>query len=621
MLVLMLGALMVLLNIGVVHAGAFDSGNWVSNSTIVAGLGSVSGGWSAPNVFDDAGTWKLIAGEHDGAFNGFYWSGSTWVSDSSIVNGLVDVGYKSTLTIFNDAGTWKLIAGESGGTFIGYEWNGTSWVSNSSLINGLGNVGAASAPNVFDDAGTWKLIAGVQTGVFYGFEWNGTSWVSNSSIVIGLGDVGTYSAPTVYNDSGTWKLISGNSAGVFTGFYWSGAAWVSDSSIVTGLSSVGMVSTPTVFNDSGIWKLISGEGNGVFNGYQWNNAPTIPTDFTDLGTHLTDHTPTITWTKGTDGDGDTVTTYVYAGTTSTPTTEEGNTTGETLDLGSIVTLSDGNTYYYRLRSYDGDEYSNYTDADEFRMNSKPSISNVTITPTVPLTTDNLIVNNDTATDPDGDGVILYYRWYKNNILQPALNGVINILSGNTSIGEVWKLGIIPNDGYENGTEVFSVAVTILETLYPSDVNVSVNGTRIYDGTGTLSTSDNIPDFSEKINNYLSNCTVDEDGYCDVPLEFEFANAGNLSVSGLSVAYTDGGTKVHALISSEGLKDTTLKHAWVATTTGDVCMLNSAEVPLEIGDMYFAENDSCAFTCDTFAAVRATTTCGSSAEFKGTPNGC
>ena len=93
------------------------------------------------------------------------------------------------------------------------------------------------------------------------------------------------------------------------------------------------------------------------------------------------------------------------------------------------------------------------------------------------------------------------------------------------------------------------------------------------------------------------------------------------MNGLSVAYTDGGTKVHALISSEGLEDTVLKNAWVATTTGDICMLNSAEVPLEVGDMYFAENDSCAFTCDTFLVVRATTTCGSSAEFKGTPDGC
>ncbi|MCK4550935.1 MAG: hypothetical protein KAT91_03200 [Candidatus Aenigmarchaeota archaeon] len=51
------------------------------------------------------------------------------------------------------------------------------------------------------------------------------------------------------------------------------------------------------------------------------------------------------------------------------------------------------------------------------------------------------------------------------------------------------------------------------------------------------------------------------------------------------------------------------------------MLNSVEVPLTVGDMYLGENTSCAFTCYVFAAVRATTTCGSSAEFKGTPEGC
>ena len=103
--------------------------------------------------------------------------------------------------------------------------------------------------------------------------------------------------------------------------------------------------------------------------------------------------------------------------------------------------------------------------------------------------------------------------------------------------------------------------------------------------------------------------------------FEFAGAGNLYASGLSVTYTDGMTKAQALVTNEGLEDTTLKNFWVATTTGDICMLNSAEIPLTIGDMYIGKNASCAFTCDTFAAVRATTTYGSSAEFKGTPDGC
>ena len=110
-----------------------------------------------------------------------------------------------------------------------------------------------------------------------------------------------------------------------------------------------------------------------------DQAPTIATGYTDLGMNVVDHTPTITWTKGTDPDsGDTVTTYIYVGSSPNPTTEEGNNTGTTIDLGSTVSLTDGNTYYYRLRSYDGERWSNYTSDDTFRMNSVPTTSSVDV---------------------------------------------------------------------------------------------------------------------------------------------------------------------------------------------------------------------------------------------------
>ena len=110
-----------------------------------------------------------------------------------------------------------------------------------------------------------------------------------------------------------------------------------------------------------------------------DQAPTIATGFTNLGQNLIDHTPTITWTKGTDADsGDTVTTYVYVGTGVSPTTVETSTTSETANLGSTVTLTDGTTYYYRLRSYDGERWSAYTIDDTFRMNSVPTTSSVDV---------------------------------------------------------------------------------------------------------------------------------------------------------------------------------------------------------------------------------------------------
>ncbi|NOR84743.1 hypothetical protein GQ473_01360 [archaeon] len=194
----------------------------------------------------------------------------------------------------------------------------------------------------------------------------------------------------------------------------------------------------------------------------------------------------------------------------------------------------------------------------------------------------------------------------------AIYCISTIFGGTTSV--------YGGTGYNVGGEG-TIYWDISSVSYPSNVDAFVNSSQIYNGAGTLSTSVPMPDFSSEINNYLLSCTPDGEGYCDVPLIFEFVGAGNLSVSGLSVTYTLPGAKAQATVTSEGLEDTMLKNFWFASTTGDICMLNSAEIPLTIGDMYIGRNTSCGITCGTFSSVRATTTCGTSDEFTGTPNGC
>jgi hypothetical protein len=201
-----------------------STSQWDSNSTLVTGLVD-TGNCGDNTVFNDSGIWKLIAGNYyPGGFYGYQWNTSTsqWDSNSSIVAGLVDIGYESDPTVFDDSGTWKLIAGERFGTFDGYQWNTSTsqWDSNSSIVAGLGDIGTDSSPIVFNDSGTLKFIGGQgeSTDTFHGFYWDSDSWVSNSSIVAGLDNVGAGPAPTVYYDSGLWKLIAGNNGGTFLGF-------------------------------------------------------------------------------------------------------------------------------------------------------------------------------------------------------------------------------------------------------------------------------------------------------------------------------------------------------------------------------------------------------------------
>ncbi len=104
-----------------------------------------------------------------------------------------------------------------------------------------------------------------------------------------------------------------------------------------------------------------------------NSIPTAPTLTSDLSMNEIDHTPSVTFTKGTDADGDTVTTYIYVDTSNPPTTLEASTSASNIDIGSTTALSDGVTYYIRARSYDGIVFSDYSAVDTFRMNTPPTI--------------------------------------------------------------------------------------------------------------------------------------------------------------------------------------------------------------------------------------------------------
>ncbi|MCK5474021.1 MAG: hypothetical protein KAI53_01325, partial [Candidatus Aenigmarchaeota archaeon] len=205
----------------------------------------------------------------------------------------------------------------------------------------------------------------------------------------------------------------------------------------------------------------------------------------------------------------------------------------------------------------------------------------------------------TTAGAGGGGRIAIYYTVK------TFNGAINAYGGS---------------GNQNGGAGTIYLKTFVDS-YPAEVNVSVAENSIYEGSGMLTTSVLMSSFVSEINTYISTCVESVPGYCDVPLEFEFSDAGNLSVSGLSVMYEQEGTKARAMISSEGLEDTTLKNFWFASKTGEVCMLNSYDIFLEVGDDYIGENVSCSMSCNEFVVVRALTACGSSTEFKGIPLGC
>ncbi len=250
---------------------------WSSNTSLVSGLVDV-GSYSAPTIiynFSGNEKWTLITGDNGGTLNGSQWNGTDWIKNVSITNGLGDVGQYSTPTItynFADTATWTLITGETNGGFSGKQWNITNsiWVTNSTLVNGLGDIGARVLPVItynFSSNNKWTLIAMDTTSYsYFGFQWNGTSWVSNSTIVNGLSYDTSYGFGIVYNflNNGLWTFIGDD-----YGFWWNGTQWVLNFSLTTGLSvTAGQKNIIYNFSGNDEWALISGNTGGTFTSFQ-----------------------------------------------------------------------------------------------------------------------------------------------------------------------------------------------------------------------------------------------------------------------------------------------------------------------------------------------------------------
>jgi hypothetical protein len=125
----------------------------------------------------------------------------------------------------------------------------------------------------------------------------------------------------------------------------------------------------------------------------------------------------------------------------------------------------GEQWSYKIRCFDSTNYSFWVTSNTVVIgNSPPTASNLTMTSS-PQTGDNLVASwdyDDVDGDPENSSAKI--RWYKNNILQTALNNSVIVLSGNTSKGEVWHYTVQVFDGQNYSViNTLSPGVQILNT--------------------------------------------------------------------------------------------------------------------------------------------------------------
>jgi PKD repeat protein len=173
------------------------------------------------------------------------------------------------------------------------------------------------------------------------------------------------------------------------------------------------------------WDYFKGDHSSIAQGskaafYQntidYNNAPNTPSGLKDLSLRETDHTPPVYWSNTGDPDSeDTVTYYVYSKDETINTYDEDLTTTGTSGSLNRWTWDDGESGRWKVRAWDGLEWSAYSISDLFAMNDPPD------TPTNPTDLGNNLIdhtpavswtastgNNDYGTDDD----VTYYVYSK-----------------------------------------------------------------------------------------------------------------------------------------------------------------------------------------------------------------
>ncbi|MDG6220150.1 MAG: right-handed parallel beta-helix repeat-containing protein, partial [Candidatus Thermoplasmatota archaeon] len=143
---------------------------------------------------------------------------------------------------------------------------------------------------------------------------------------------------------------------------------------------------------------------------EWTNTPpSTPTNPLDLGDRVTNHVPVVSWDPAVDPDGDPLVYDVQVSRNGGAWVNQVVGTASTSAALSYYYWLDGDFGYWRVRSFDGTDYSDWTADSYFQFNNPPKGSppsswtglGTRITDRAPT------VSWDPGSDPDGDALTYY----------------------------------------------------------------------------------------------------------------------------------------------------------------------------------------------------------------------
>lgn len=201
----------------------------------------------------------------------------------------------------------------------------------------------------------------------------------------------------------------------------------------------------------------------MLGGMPTNDPPNAPTVAIAPATPTTGDDLTVSFlTESKDPDGDTVS-YAYRWLNDNVVQEE--LTEATVPAAATAK---GESWSVLVTPHDGENEGPNAKADAVAIGNTPPSVTVTLSPSIPKATDDLLVTA-TSTDADEDTVSLTYAWTKNNNTTTLVGHTIP--ASETARHEQWVVTVTPNDGDGDGAAV-TAEVTVGNTAPVLD-NVTI----------------------------------------------------------------------------------------------------------------------------------------------------
>ena len=114
---------------------------------------------------------------------------------------------------------------------------------------------------------------------------------------------------------------------------------------------------------------------------------------------------------------------------------------------SSTSILKGDNWQASVTPSDGEDFGAQVSSNTITvLNSLPSISFATISPTNPTSDDDLTASISGESDSDGDTLAFEYRWYLNDVLQDGLDDLTIVPSLATRADDIWEVEVRAHDG-------------------------------------------------------------------------------------------------------------------------------------------------------------------------------